>query len=409
VAVRAPHLQLALRSFVLGAFAFLLRELETGDTDLPFAFDEHAHGEGGGPALYEYRPLVRGFVEEREARLRSRDDALIALDELRREPAAAIFARAHAGPKPSVDDALFRTILLGLLVSTAEACGGFDWDDTAFDRVYGDLEGSLFGERRAYQSMAPLTGLTVATQLELAPGLRVRAFAEGELSKHWPEARGLLPPDFGREPDRYCVLELRAGLDAGEDPPDAAAEMADAVTALRLATAAPLAAGPVLFETLDGRPFGIRPVLPIAATQPPGEPSRLDTFRGALAGELLVRLVLADEDAALAEALDRWELSLFQLEPFRGEQLRAAFTALLGDTWALRASLLLEHEIDARERLHSALGALAAREDPSAPAIDAARRAIVLVLRHGDRVGLVRELDRALLGAGDAARVLLAS
>jgi hypothetical protein len=257
--------------------------------------------------------------------------------------------------------------------------------------------------------MAPLTGLTVATQLELAPGIRMRAFAEGELARHWPEARGLLPPDFGREPDRYCVLELRAGLDAGEDPPDAAAEMADAVTALRLATAAPLAAGPVLFETLDGRPFGIRPVLPIAATQPPGEPSRLDRFRGALAGELLVRLVLADEDPSLAESLDRWELSLFQLEPFRGEQLRVALATLLGETWALRAALLLEQEIDARERLHVELGALATREDPTARAVDAARRALVQVLRHGDRSGLLRELDRALLGAGETAGVLLAS
>ena len=96
-------------------------------------------------------------------------------------------------------------------------------------------------------------------------------------------------------------------------------------SAIRLATAAPLSAGPVLFETLDGRPYGIRPVLPIAATQPPGEPTRLDSFRGALAGELLVRLGLADADSALAEALDRWELSLFQNEPFRSDQLRAGF------------------------------------------------------------------------------------
>ena len=93
---------------------------------------------------------MRGFVEERAARIRARDDALIALDELRREPAAAIFARAHAGPKPSEDEALFRTVLLGLVISTAEACGGFDWDDVAFDRVYAELEGSLFGESRAY-------------------------------------------------------------------------------------------------------------------------------------------------------------------------------------------------------------------------------------------------------------------
>jgi hypothetical protein len=404
---RVPHLELALRSFVLGAFAFLLRELEESSADLPFAFEEHAHGEG--PSLYEYRPLVRGFVEERAGRIRTRDDALIALDELRREPAAAIFARAHAGPKPSEDDALFRTILLGLVISTAEACGGFDWDDVAFERVYAELESSLFGVSRAYRAVAPLTGLTVATQLELVPGLRIRAFAEGELARHWPEAQGLLPRDFGRETDRYCVLELRADLDKAEEPPDAAAELADAVTALRLATAAPLAAGPVLFETLDGRPFGIRPVLPIAATQPHGESSRLDVFRGALAGEILVRLSLADEDDALAEALDRWELSLFQQDPFRGEQLRSALAALLGETWSLRGALLVEAEPDARERLHSDLKRLAERDEPTSPAVDAVRRALVQALRHGDRAGLVRELDRALLGVGDADSLRLAS
>ncbi len=178
VALRAPHLYASLRGFVLGAFAYLLRELDDG-AELPVAFVEHEHSDG--PALYEYRPLVRAFVEERATRLRGRDDALIALDELQREPAAAIFARAHAGPRPSADEALFRTVLLGLLVSTAEACGGFDWDDDAFDRAYGELERSLFGERRTYAAVAPLVGISVPTQFELAPGLRVRAVADGEL------------------------------------------------------------------------------------------------------------------------------------------------------------------------------------------------------------------------------------
>ena len=350
VAPRAPHLYASLRGFVLGAFAYLLRELDDG-AELSVAFVEHEHS--GGPALYEYRPLVRAFVEERAPRLRGRDDALIALEELQREPAAAIFARAHAGPRPSEDEALFRTVLLGLLVSTAEACGGFDWDDESFDRAYAELERSLYGERRTYTAVAPLVGLSVATQFELAPGLRVRTVADGELARHWPEAGSLVPKDFGRETDRYCVLELRAALAGTEDPPDAPAEIADAVSAIRLATAAPLSAGPVLFETLDGRPFGIRPVLPIAATQPPGEPTRLDSFRGALAGELLVRLALADTDSALAEALDRWELSLFQNEPFRSDQLRAAFAALLGETWPLRAAVLLEAEPGERAALHA--------------------------------------------------------
>src|SRR5207244_2148166 len=82
----------------------------------------------------------------------------------------------------------------------------------------------------------------------------VRAAAAGELAAHWPEAKGLLPTGFGRVPDRSSVLELEHELEHGtDDPPDAPGELADAVTALRLATAAPVAAGPVLFERLDWR------------------------------------------------------------------------------------------------------------------------------------------------------------
>src|ERR687897_1077763 len=343
MAVRAPHLHLTLRSFCLGAFVFLGRALEEGD-DLPFAFEEHV--QRGGPALYEYRPLVRTFVESRANALEGRDDARIALDELLREPAAAIFARAHAGPTPTEEQALFRTVLLSLLISTAEACGGFDWDDRAFERAYAEFEHSLFGASRAYAAVAPLVGISVVTQVDLGGGLRLRAAATGELAHHWPEAQGLLPPGFGHEVDRYCVVELERGLEAGEEPPDAPAELADAVSAIRLATAAPVAAGPVLFERLDWRPFGIRPVLPIAATQPPGEATRLDSFRAGLAADLLPRLSLADEDPELAEALDRWELSLFQDGQFQAEQLRESLAALLGGTdglWAaaVRGAVLL--------------------------------------------------------------------
>jgi len=33
-----------------------------------------------------------------------------------------------------------------LLVRTAEGCGGFDWDDSAFARAYEEIEGSLYGD-----------------------------------------------------------------------------------------------------------------------------------------------------------------------------------------------------------------------------------------------------------------------
>ena len=393
--MRAPHLYPLLRGFVLGSFVVLGRELEEG-SELPFAFEEHV--QRGGPALYELRPLVRAFIEQREPTLRAREDARLAVEELRREPAAAIFAHAHAGKRASEDEALFRTVLLGLLISTAEACGGFDWDDESFERAYALLESSLYGEHRRYVAIAPLAGLSLSKATQLAPSLVVRPFLSGELATHWPESRGLLPRSFGREPDRNCVLELRQDLDAGCAPCDAGAEIADAVSALRLTTAAALAAGPVLFETLDGRPFGIQPVLPIAATQPPGESSRLDAFRAPIAVELLGALGDADGDPELAEALDRWELSLFQNEPFRGEQLRGALSAVFGETWPLRCSVLLAEGGGAREELYGQLVSFASGEQAGTAMLDIARRALVAVLRSRARTDLVHDLDRELLG-----------
>ncbi len=141
--MRAPQLHSSLHGFCLGAFAYLTRELASGD-ELPFAFDTHATR--NGPSFYEYRPLTRDYVESRSGRLFALSDTGLALDELRREPAAAIFARAHAGSKMGADQALFRAVLLPLVADTADACGGFDWDDTAFDRAYARARGDALRE-----------------------------------------------------------------------------------------------------------------------------------------------------------------------------------------------------------------------------------------------------------------------
>jgi hypothetical protein len=371
MAVRAPHLYRSLRCFCLGAFHVLASE----DVELPFAFEQHATR--GRPTLYEYKPLVREFVEARGRLLEQRQDARLAVQDLRNEPAAAIF-----GEDP------FRSVLLPLVLRVSEACGGFDWDDGAFDHAYAEFEETLFAGRRAYAAAAPLVGLSLGTELALDEHLRVRHAATGEFARHWPEAQGLLPPEFGRDTDRLCLLELQCELEAGEGTPDAGGELGDAVTALRLATCGAIAAGPVLFERLDWRPFGIKPVLPIAAAQPNGDATRLDPFRGRLAGELLERLALADEDPDLGEALDRWELSLFQTGPSREEQLREALTALLGGAdgvWAasMRASVLLGDRIEE-------------------PRPDTVRRALVETLMHGDRAALVTALDETMLGLREA-------
>jgi hypothetical protein len=191
-----------------------------------------------------------------------------------------------------------------------------------------------------------------------------------------------------------CVLELERSLAKGEnEAPDAPGELADAVTAIRLATAAPIGAGPVIFERLDWEPLGVRSMLPIAATPPPGESTRLDPFRAQVAARLIPQLAIADDDAHLGDALDRWELSLFQDDPFRGEQLRHALDAALGEgdgTWAaaMRAAALL-NETDA--------------EPFRRPSPDLVRRTLVAMLEHGDRAALLRELDAKLLGTRDKA------
>jgi hypothetical protein len=392
MAVRAPHLYQSLRAFCLAAFA-----AERG-AEVPFAFEEHATR--SGPSLYEYRPLVRSFVEEQAPTLRRLPDTRNALEDLRREPAAAIFAHAHSRLGTSDDDALFRTILLPTLAAVAERCGGFDWKDDAFESAYLGIEQSLFGSSRSYAAIAPLVGLSAGQPADLGGDIRIRQVVAGEISGLWPEARGLMPPEFGRDVDRLHVLELSRELEAAEgEPPDAASELADAVSALRLATAGAIAAGPVVFERLDFRPLRISPLLPIAATQPRGEPIRLDAVRARVAADLRERLPLADDDRQLGEALDRWELSLFADEPFRTGQVRDALTALLGSgdgPWAagMRSAVLLEEKTKTRAELAAAFRA----QTLGGKARDAVRRSLVEVLLHGNRAELVATLDETLLG-----------
>jgi len=267
MAPRSPLLYLSLRGFALGAFVQLGREVDAG-AEVPFDLDEH-------DGFVEYRPLVRGFVESRARDLQHREDASIALEELAREPRAASFA---GDP--------FRTLLVPLLLEIVEGCGGLDWDDHVFERAYAGIEATLFGAERRYHALAPLVGVSTPFVVDLRDDLRVRPVAEGELDGHWPEAARSLPREFGRDVDRYCVLELRRTLGSEDAVPDAAAEVAAAIAALREVTGAP-AASPIVLVWLDGRPFALERTPFAARVQPPGEPIRLDSFSAGVAAERL--------------------------------------------------------------------------------------------------------------------------
>lgn len=406
--VKSPTLYRALRNFCLGSFFALAEELDAG-ADLPAVLTEHPGP--GRPTLYEYRPLVGAFVEQRAGWLGQREDATSALAALKDEPAAGIFAQAHAHEHVGEDTALRRTILMPLLVRTAERCGGFDWEDGAFDAAYDELERSLFGERRSYAALVPLVGLTAGSEVDLGGGLRVRQAATGELVATWPEAGRLLPRDYGREWDRTLVAELAVDLDAGlPQVPDAPLRLGRAISALRLATPGAIAAGPVLFERLDWRPYDVKPMPPLAAQVPTGEPTRLDPFRGRLAAELIKRLAHVGDDPDLPEALERFEIALFHRGPLRADELREALVLLVGGEdgpWAaaMRAAVLLGESPQERAELLETLRALVDGDGPGARAEDAVRRTLVEALLADSREALIASLDDALLGLRPHAQV----
>ena len=132
----------------------------------------------------------------------------------------------------------------------------------------------------------------------------------------------------------------------------------------------------------------------VGTTSGPGPTKRLPTDHASVAVQLRPKLALADDDTGLGDALDRWELALFQDDPFRAEQLRQALGSALGDgdgTWAagMRAAALLGESPQERSDLVERF-----RE----PTLDLLRRMLVAVLLHGDRPKLLRELDDTLLG-----------
>ena len=149
--------------------------------------------------------------------------------------------------------------------------------------------------------------------------------------------------------------------------------------------------------------MGLRPAPDLSSQTPTGEATRLDSFRGRIAGEVFRRLAGNVEDPELLEALDRWELALFHTGPLRAEGLREALVQLLGEDdgpWAaaMRAAALVGETADERSDLLDGLIALVEGNGPGAKGEDVLRRALIACLRAESRFALVSSLDGALLG-----------
>ena len=386
MAVRAPHLYRSLRCFCLAGFSLLAADVE-GGAEIPFSFEEHAAR--GNASLHEYRPLVRSYVDARGERLGALADANIVLEEAATASPAAINAAAHSGKGES---SLLRTIALPLLADVAEACGGLDWSDEAFDRAYAELERTLLGERRTYAAVAPLVGVSVGAQVELAEGLRVRLAATGELAAHWPEASGLLPAEFGRAPTGSACSSWsgRSRPTCQSRPILPASWRRDQRTSS--CDCRPIRRGPGAL-----RAAGLASVR--------GEAGAADRGRGASWGADTARRLPGNGSlptCSSASAAPRripssprrstaGSFSLFADEPFRSEQLREALAALLGGAdglWAaaVRAAVLLgETRYRIGQSSSSGYEPWRAESRRRRGAEEAIRKALVEALAHGDR------------------------
>jgi hypothetical protein len=420
--VLRPELRVPLARVAQSAFELCLRDLDAG-AEVPFVIDER--GDDAGPALlYAYRPLFRAFLDERRREICRLDDYRLAMDALRRDPSAVEYAMAHAAEAGTDDDALRTAVLWPLLVTLAERGDGFVYDDAAFDAVYGAVERSVVGTMHRFEALAPVTGLLVSEPpIDLGDGLVLRRAGADDIGRAWPETQGLLPSRFGLEPDRMLALELAAMLDRrrGESAPDAQRAVTDAVSALRLVSGGPIAAGPLVFERLDASARAVVPLPASAATPPPGEPVRLDAHRLSIARALRARLG-ALPAGKLRLALTRHEQALSAADAHgRADGALQALAVLLdppGDgiyAIAMRAAALQgdtptdRGEIAAAVRgAHALVHGLADAPSAPDPRLDEIVRAVLMSALLDDRGGdgLPDLVDEVIIGARPRPRLV---
>ena len=395
--MRAPHLHDTLRRFCLGAFAVFTRELEDG-VDLPFAFEEH--GTYGRPTLYEYRPLVRGFVEARAERLFARVDVQDAVADLLREPAARIFAHAHEGD-------VQRRAARGLPQRARAAPG-------AHRR---GLRRLRLGRLRLRARVRRARGLA----LRRGPLLRRGRAADRPLGRHADRARRRDPRAGGRHGRARGDVAGGGGAAAAELRPRARPDLRARARALagerdeRGARRARRARGRGHGDPARHRGAGRRGAGPVRAARLASvrDPSRAADRGDGASGRA---------DAARSRSAPRWRATCGSASAWPTTTRTSATRSTAGSWRSSSRSRSAASSSARRSRPRSgkatepgpprcAVPLCSARLRRSAPtsprscasrAASLLRRLLVAVLLHGDRRALVRDLDEALLGVTGA-------
>jgi hypothetical protein len=316
----------ALRDFALEAAALLTDDLRDG---AEVEFDVTTEAGGRGPALYRYKPRIEAFIAERWPRLRELPACARAAGEL--GVGATMWLRVNGLRGEQAEPAL-----RAMLERLYEDATSFGFPEERFERVYREVEMTLYHDAVRARVVAPLRGAAIdAERIELGDGL---SLVRGELADAPPEAVWPDPLEEGGEAAVLCVLERDAPADEGIPAAEAARRFARVVTALRLWAPGAVALGaPGWRRTDEGR---WQP-LPLGVGGEPGsgEPAWfLPAEEESGLREFFTAVDEADPPQTVA-----WALARFEMGSARGHDAEALSDYLL----ALRA--LLDATSDAGE------------------------------------------------------------
>jgi hypothetical protein len=201
----------ALRDFALEAAALLTEELKTG---AEVEFDVVDEGGGRGPALYRYEPRTGAFIEERWPQLRELPTAERACRELGAGASAWLRVNGLRGEQAE-------PALRAMLERLYEDATSFGFPEERFERVYGEVELTLYRDAVRARVIAPVHAAWMdAERVDLGDGL---SLMRGD-ALEGPHDRATL----------LCVLERDVPADDPIPAEEASERFAEVVRALRL-------------------------------------------------------------------------------------------------------------------------------------------------------------------------------
>jgi hypothetical protein len=340
----------ALRNFALEAAALLTDDLKAG---AEVEFDVVDEGGGRGPALYRYEPRTGAFLAERWARLRDLPACERACQEL--GAGAPAWLRVHGLRGEQAEPAL-----QAMLERLYEDSTSFGFPEERFDRVYREVELTLYRDAVRARVIAPLRGAWMeADRVELGDGL---SLVRGDRYDAPPEA--VFPEGAEGAATLLCVLERDVPADEPIPAAEAAERFAALVTAVRLWAPGAAAIGTPGWRQADHGRWATVPIG--SAVRPRGEEWLLPAGEEQAFREFVTAIASAPRTPSVAWALDRFEMGCAQRTD--AEALSDHLLALRGlldatteaghASFALRLAALCSEEgmrREGQERLEAAL------------------------------------------------------